>query len=308
MQLYDDALRIYYEIKERDGRKYCAITDSDSKLNEIVIPESLDDAPVEAIEKKAFLGCKGLRYVRVPETVVSIGEWAFAFCDNLVRIELPRAKIDFGKGVFKGDDRLQEIGVYDVSAKADQCSGTEDKDAARMVSRLMAAAPVIMDAQYLLDTLHSGDAEWLRKWDTRLSHILNLKDDDGYHLYVLCGEEDLHFDYEEYLEYNREKKSYLCMLRLVNDTALKEEDKEPLKEYLRNHTCGCESQAAVRVLLKHHGDDIDHYRIMLETGAVNDGNLESVLQLMGDRNARMKAFLIEECGKKSSDFFDDLIL
>ena len=98
------------------------------------------------------------------------------------------------------------------------------------------------------------------------------------------------------------------MLRLVNDIALKEEDKEPLRDYLRDHTSGCESEAAIRMLLKRHGDDRDYYRMMLDIGAINDGNLEAVLNMMGDRHAQMKAYLIEECGKKKADFFDDLLL
>lgn len=296
---YHDTLKINYEIKEADGQKYCVITDADKKLNSIEIPETIDGAPVRCIAKKAFLGCKGLRHIRLPGSVRTIGEWAFAFCDNLTRVELSRGRTELGKGVFKNDDSLQEIEVYDAESAG---------PGSAMVSRLMAAAPVIMDAEYLLDTLHSGDEEWLRKWDTRLTHILSLKDDDGYHLYVLCGEEDLHFDYEEYLEYNREKKSSLCMLRLVNDISLGEDDKEPLRDYLRSHTCGCASEAAIRVLLKRHGDDRDYFGMMLDIGAIHDKNLEAVLNMMGDRHAQMKAYLIEECGQKKADFYDDLLL
>ncbi len=299
MRLYDDDLKIYYEIKEAQEGTYAVITDADKKLNRIDIPETMEGHPVRHIGKKAFLGCKGLRLARIPHTVSSVGEWAFAFCDNLTRVEMPRRRIELGKGVFKNDFDLREMDVYE---------GNGEESGRIMISRLMAAAPVIMDAEYLLDTLHCGDDEWIRKWDTKLSHILSLKDDDGYHLYVLCGEEDLHFDYEEYLEYNREKKSSLCMLRLVNDIALKEEDRVPLEDYLRDHTSGCESEAAVRVLLKRHGDDREYYRMMLDTGAIHDGNLEAVLNMMGDRHAQMKAYLIEECGKKKADFFDDLLL
>ena len=307
MNYYDEEHKINYEIKEKDGRKYIVITDADKKLNEICIPEMIDGCPVEAIGKKAFLGCKGLRRVRLPETIVSIGEWAFAFCDNLVRVEIARSRPELGKGIFKNDDMLREIFIYDTrSQDGAQDMNMTDKEA--MVSRLMAAAPVIMDAEYLLDAEHAGSEEWLRKWDTRLAHILSLKDDEGYHLYVLCGEEDLHFDYEEYLEYNREKKSSLCMLRLVNDLELSEDDKKPLGDYLLNHTCGCESEAAVRVLLKRYGDDRDYYRMMLDTGAINNANLEAVLNMMGERHAQMKAYLIEECGRDKAGYFDDLEL
>ena len=304
MDHYDEKIRSYYRIMKAGGQEYAVITDADKKLNEVAIPVEIGGYPVQAIGKKAFLGCKGLRYVRLPETVTTIGEWAFAFCDSLNRIEIPRAGISFGKGVFKNDAKLNEIVVYDPGRQSVDTQGSS----AAMVSKLMAAAPVIMDAEYLLDAEHSGEAEWLHKWDTRLEHILSLKDDEGYHLYVLCGEEDLHFDYEEYLEYNREKKSSLCMLRLINDIALNDEDKVSLKDYIKEHTAGCESEAAIRVLLKRHGDDRDYYRMMLDIGAVHEGNLEAVLFLMGDRHAQMKAFLMEECRKVTKDYFDDLLL
>ena len=307
MQMYDEKERIYYEIKE-DGRgKYAVVTDADKKINEIVIPGKLGDHEVRSIGKKAFLGCKGLRYVLLPSGVDSVGEWAFAFCDNLSRVDIPRRQIDFGKGVFKNDNELRELFVYDSTNTP---AGRDGSCAERelMVSRLMAHAPVVMDAEYLLDAFHAGSSEWLRKWDTRLEHILSLKDDDGYHLYVLCGEEDLHFDYEEYLEYNREKKSALCMLRLVNDIALDDDKREVLASYLKEHTSGCGSDAALRVLLKRHGDEKEYYRLMLDVGAINEDNLEQVLNAMGDRHAQMKAYLIEECRNAGGDFFDDLML
>ena len=302
MTQYDDALGIYYEIRGVDKDKYAVITDADKKLGEINIPRAIDGYEVRKVGRKAFLSCKGLRRVALPAGIESIGEWAFAFCDDLVRVELVRGKINLGKGVFKNDKKLREIIVTDP----DGTLADADKDAA--IACLLAAAPVIMDAEYLLDIENAGSNEWLDKWDTKLEHILGLKDDEGYHLYVLCGEEDLHFDYEEYLEYNREKKSELCMLRLVNDPALKDEDKKRLALYLNDHTIGCVSEAALRVLLDRHGDEREYYRLMLDIGVINDSNLEAVLNMMGDRHAQMKAYLMEHCVMAKPDYFDELML
>ena len=313
MRYYVEKLGIYYEVREGDteeriqgstgnnsGRnsfdKYIVICDSDKKINETIIPEYINDMPVKTVDKKAFLGCKGLRQIRLPRGIDSIGEWAFAFCDNLMVVELSRNDIRWGKGVFKNDRKLRRITIYpDCSSDPQTC-------------RLLAATPVIMDAEYLLDIKHAGNPEWIRKWDTRLEHILNLADDEGYHLYVLCGEEDLHFDYEEYLEYNREKKSELCMLRLINDKYLNEGFRSRLSEYIKEHTAGCVSDAAIRILLKAHGDEQEYYKLLLDTGAISNANLELVLAAMGDRHAQMKAYLIEQCNGASAGFFDDLML
>ncbi len=307
MQHYDEALRIYYEIKEDDTGRYVVITDADRKLNEVIIPETIDSAVVRVVARKAFLGCKGLRKVTLPSGIRSVGEWAFAFCDNLMQVDFYRAKTELGKGVFKNDLQLKEIRLNEGEESPDDADNGRS-ETAMMTARLLAAVPVLMDAEYLLDTEAAGKDEWLGKWDTRLEHILDLKDDEGYHLYVLCGEEDLHFDYDEYLEYNREKKSGLCMLRLVNDMGLDERVRDRLKTYLCEHTIGCDSEAAIRVLLKRHGDEREYYALMLDTGAINASNLEAVLNMMGDRHAGMKAYLIEECKAARDDFFDDLML
>ncbi|MCR5356038.1 MAG: leucine-rich repeat domain-containing protein [Lachnospiraceae bacterium] len=302
MQQYDEALHLYYEIKDKDGESYAVITDADKKLAEVDIPGEIGGSKVRKVARKAFLSCKGLRRVSIPESVTEIGEWAFAFCDDLLSVGFIRGDISLGKGVFKNDGKLREITVRNQGVQEDDSEGDIK------TARLLAATPELMDAEYLLDIKHAGSKEWLKKWDTRLEHILSLRDDEGYHLYVLCGEEDLHFDYEEYLEYNREKKSELCMLRLVNDIALNDKDRDILVHYIKDHMSGCESEAALRVLLERHGDEKDYYSLMLDTGAINDENLEAVLNAMGNRHAQMKAYLMEKCNASKDDYFDDLML
>ena len=303
MRYYDEQSGLYYEIKEADGHSYAMITDADKRMGSITVPPALNDKPVEVVGKKAFLGCKGLRELTLPGGIREIGEWAFAFCDNLRRINIRRGSVALAKGAFKNDSALRDIFVCDG-----ECPCENDERAVK-TSRLLAAAPVYMDADYLIDIKHAGSDEWLNKWDTKLKHILSLKDDEGYHLYVLCGEEDLHFDYDQYLEYNRDKKAYLCMLRLVNDSALKDEVRKELEDYVIAHTIDCESDASIRVLLKQFSEDKDYYDLMLNVGAITKSNLERVLDRMGDRHSQMKAYLIEKCGMKGgSGFLDELMI
>ncbi len=309
MREYDEKTGLYYEIKEAGGDRYAVITDADKKLTSVTVPDRLGECPVEAIGKKAFLGCKGLREVTLPAGIRSIGEWAFAFCDNLGCVRMPKKKTDLGKGVFKNDKKLRDISVYDAVQGPESGKGNIEGE---KISKLLAAAPIYMDAEYLLDTEHAGSNEWYNKWDTKLMHILSLKDDEGYHLYVLCGEEDLHFDYDQYLEYNREKKAYLCMLRLYNDTSLDANTKDKLRNYLVEHNIGCESDAAIRVLLRDFADERGYYELMLKEGIIDKINLEAVLLKMGDRHPQMKAFLIEKIRGNTKDsassFFDDLAI
>ena len=147
---YSEATGLYYEIKGEGAGSYAVITDAEKKQSTFDVPGLIEGVPVREIGKKAFLGCKALREVTLPASVEKLGEWAFAFCDNLTVVRMARMKTELGKGIFKNDRKLKDIIVYDEEMKP----GT--------VSRLLAAAPIYMDAEYLLDTQHAGTDEWYK--------------------------------------------------------------------------------------------------------------------------------------------------
>lgn len=291
MIYYDEKLKIYHE--EKDGK--AAVTDVDKNITEVIIPREINNIPIVNIKKKAFLGCKQLRSISLPETVKNVGEWAFAFCDSLSEVKLASNRAVFGQGAFKNDARLEKLWIEGRSEAS---------------ARMLAAAVTVMDAEYLLDTAEAGSSEWIRKWDQKLENILNLADDEGYHLYVLCGEEDLHFDYDEYLEYNRRKKAGLSMLRLLYDEELKEPLRERLMDYIREHSVGKESEAAWSCIVDRHGDDIAYYELMTRLSGIDEDNLEKALNSLSDRHAEAKSFLINHFnkGNKTDEFFDSLMI
>ena len=291
MIYYDEKLKIYHE--EKDGK--AAVTDADKNITEVIIPCEINNIPIVNIKKKAFLGCKQLRSISLPETVKNVGEWAFAFCDSLSEVKLASNRAVFGQGAFKNDARLEKLWIEGRSEAS---------------ARMLAAAVTVMDAEYLLDTGEAGSSEWIRKWDQKLENILNLADDEGYHLYVLCGEEDLHFDYDEYLEYNRRKKAGLSMLRLLYDEELKEPLRERLMDYIREHSVGKESEAAWSCIVDRHGDDIAYYELMTRLSGIDEDNLEKALNSLSDRHAEAKSFLINHFnkGNKTDEFFDLLMI
>ena len=291
MIYYDKKLKIYYEVK--DGK--ATVTDADKNITEVIITHEINNIPTANIKKKAFLGCKQLRSISLPETVKNVGEWAFAFCDSLSEVRLGSTRAVFGQGVFKNDAKLEKLWIVGRSEAS---------------ARMLAAAVTVMDAEYLLDTGEVGKSDWIKKWDQKLENILNLADDEGYHLYVLCGEEDLHFDYDEYLEYNRRKKAGLSMLRLLYDEELKEPLRERLIDYIREHSVGRESEAAWNCIVDNHGDDIAYYELMTRLGGIDEDNLEKALNKLSDRHAEAKSFLINHFnkGNKTDEFFDSLMI
>ncbi len=288
---YDGETGLYFEVGDGEA----VVADSDKTLTETVIPEYFLETLVRRIKKKAFLGCKLLRTVSMPASVESVGEWAFASCSSLSDFSMKGRSCRFGQGAFRNDDKLESLLV---EGAGEDCA------------RLLAKAVTVMEAEYLLEPASAGTEEWFAKWDGKLSDILNRKDDEGYHLYVLCGEEDLHFDYDEYLEYNRRKKAGLSMIRLLYDKGLSESLKERLREYVKGHSVGENSEAAWKHILSAHGNDLEYYRLMIELGGIGRENLEKALSDLSDRHAEAKAFLINHFNTedRAEDVFDSLLL
>ena len=86
-------------------RRYRGI---EEKLN---IPAYIGEKPVIAIEKKAFLSCKSIREITLPDTIEEIGDWAFAHAEHLKRIIVPYHALSHGKELFLGCVRLKEISL-----------------------------------------------------------------------------------------------------------------------------------------------------------------------------------------------------
>ena len=140
-------------------------------------------------------------------------------------------------------------------------------------------------------------------------NILNAEDDEGYSKEVLCGEEDLSASYEEFVEKKRQMKAQLAFIRLMNPYCMQEEIRNQLLSYVREHTKGCESEAAWEVV-KQHGDEKAYFEIFTETGCLTEKNFDTVLEDLGQYHAEMKAYFIryKENNMKKQDFFDTLSL
>lgn len=281
---------ISYEIIENEAHiRQCKVKDSIFE-----IPKEIEGCPVTIIEKKAFLSCKRLSKVELPDTIREIGEWAFAHCDALSVVCMHRSPVSFGKGVFKDCRKLEKIFV------------SEDEK----VAGLLAMAPVQLDAEYLLDLVEAGTKEWTLKLDARLKALLELPDEEGYLKQVLCGEEDLMSTIEVFLEEKHLQKVGLCYSRLMNDFSLPETMEGELQNYLKENTVGCEYEAAWEFILKEHGMDKRYYEIFANAGCIEEDNFERLLHSMGENYPEMKAWLLnyKETEMNHSNFFDAFVL
>lgn len=271
----------------------------------VVIPDMaavLDterEVPITKIERKAFLSCRQLREISLPEQLREIGDWAFAYCSNLTNVWLPRRSLSLGKGVFKDCSSLAGVFYLDGHSIPEQQSGI-----------LLGTVPVKLEAEYLFTPGEAGSRSWIARYDAKLQEFLNQPDEDGYTRMVYCGEEDIMANMDLYLAERRRAKSRLCFLRLINSVELEEEFRQELIQYLRAHTKGCESEAAWEVVYEEHGSEQEYYEIFTEAGCVTETNYDAILSTMGDQYPEMKGFLMRYHSEKMDavDFFDLLSL
>lgn len=65
------------------------------------IPETIEGLPVRYIADQACRGNEAIIELRIPSSVVSVGEFAFAECKNLLKVEFSGGTEDIGYSAFE---------------------------------------------------------------------------------------------------------------------------------------------------------------------------------------------------------------
>ena len=101
------------ETIEFEGKSYVL-----TEISERAFGHQLDlvsvtiEMPLEAIPVECFIGCMKLSSVNLPETVVSIGDYAFSNCQALTDLDFFPANLKYvGAGAFSGCSGLKEIAI-----------------------------------------------------------------------------------------------------------------------------------------------------------------------------------------------------
>ena len=251
------------------------------------VPERIENRPVTAVDRKAFLSRKNLREIQLPMSLRSIGDWAFAYCDNLERITLPVGCIHIGRALFLDCGRLDCVaGIFHDGSAEGQAREAWSPE----TGRLLAAGLIQMEAYYLLEPAAVGSPEWLRKWDARLEAVMGEEDQEGYSKQVLCGEEDYgSTDLEAFLRTKRQKKVRLAMLRLLCGEKLSGGLQAYLERYLKTHTKGCRSEESWQVVLEEGETHPEYVHLFLQLGCVTRENIEAMIGQMREDQPQLRA-------------------
>ena len=86
------------------------VTGYTGRVKNVIVPESWNGVPVTEIAANAFSGKRTLKSVKLPATVVSVGDSAFYGCYSLSEINLSAACTSVGKFAFYGCEKLTTAG------------------------------------------------------------------------------------------------------------------------------------------------------------------------------------------------------
>jgi len=91
-----------------EAGKTVTITDcAEGARGDLVIPDTIEGCSVTKIDQRAFLECKQITSIKIPETVTNIGIWAFSHCESLAEIVIPDSVTMMGHGICNGCENLQ---------------------------------------------------------------------------------------------------------------------------------------------------------------------------------------------------------
>jgi hypothetical protein len=193
----------------------------------LVIPDKIEEKPVIRIDKKAFLSCKTLRQIILPDDIEEIGDWAFAHAENLRNIVIPRRNLSRGKELFLGCKRLKSIELRNMP----------DEYRDKGLERMLSLGVTVLHDYFLFSLMDVGNDEWIRRWDEKLMALIELDDLDGFEELWTCGEEDYEgkdYDIKSYPVEKRKMKLRIAYFRLLNPYKLDNGTKEKLQNYIKD--------------------------------------------------------------------------
>lgn len=254
----------------------------------VIVPSEIEGLPVTAIERKAFLSCKTVNYISLPDSIEEIGDWAFAHAEQLHSIIIPRHQLSCGKELFLGCNELNEIVLRNGQKEWEEY-------APKGLYMMLAIAVSVFHDYFLLNPIDLGNDEWVKRWDEKLMSLVDLDDLDGFEELWTCGEEDYEgkdYDIKSYPVEKRKMKLRIVYFRLMYPYKLSDSTRDKLRGYLGKHTKGTETPQSWELIIEEHKNDLRFYKVFTESGGVTENNFDELLADMEGVLAEIKAYML----------------
>ena len=274
--------------------------------SELLIPDTIEACKVVSIEKKAFMANRTIKSVTLPKSMREIGDWAFAHCDMLKEISLYPNEIAIGKGIVLNSDKLAKVNIVCPPKEAQFT-----KEELSQLACLLASTLTVLDAPFLFTPHLVGSTQWLKQYETRVSHFLARDDMEDYAKTVSCGEEDYEStNLDNFLSEKRKAKVRMIFVRLLGCYALAEKDRDAYMQYLRQHMPPEAENETWQVVRDEHGDEEAYFEVMAQAGCITNDNIQTLIADLGQTRAQMRAYLLRYQQTKLAkvDFFDSFSL
>lgn len=286
---------------------------------EVHLPEQVDGLFMNVIGAKAFLSCKTVEKLWLPDSVREIGDWAFAHMKNLKEITLPAENIAFGKQVFMGCEQLTRVRVV-VKHREDGEKDKESPDEAKAWE-----CSLYEGLEYFLATMfcnfeneelmnlrmlqtEEGQKKWLEKYNQVLCEYL-AEDDAVRFVPAFIGwfdVEDLDEQKKRYVNQVKCKKLEIALQRLLYDAEMNETTQRLLQNYVEKR------EKYMLDLLKdrgrEYGNDIRYYKLWNTLGGLKNDQARILLEANDWADTEIKAYLLNIQLQKDeeTDFFGEL--
>lgn len=256
--------------------------------NVSVIIENIDaNDPYTEVGNKAFLSCKNVAEIKLPDTISVIGDWAFAHMKGLRRIEVPAKSIAIGKDAFLDCDSLKDIIVYP------DASGNPG------LSALLATCITVLKASELLDFKMSAENndKWCELYDSVLLNYICQADEKDFQMVIVgwFNDEAEEEQLSRHIERTKTNKINLSFLRLKHDTHIKESTRESLVSYLKNQVGNSDSDNLSWHIIKDTiSEDIQYAKVAVANSLLNESQTLELIKYLNDKNANpeIAAYLI----------------
>lgn len=257
------------------------------------------------IAPKAFLSCKSIQSLRLPDSVEEIGDWAFAHMQGMTDLYLPASPITFGKKVFLDCENLKRIHL------------TPDTSGNEGLSLMLGAVVTILQDMRLMQPHLAGNADthaaWLAEFDRALQAFITSPDEQDFEpvFYGWFNDEDADStQLPKYLHKRRSRKLYLAFLRLRYSMKLDAPLKKLLQDYLLDHMPdGKEADKHTitwELLPEYCREEVTYVQILEKAGALTSANIPALLEHLSDTSPEVIAYLLrlQSSYQENNSFFD----